>query len=140
MTNRERQLLDVNHEKFLPVDFHSWRRAAGQSLARAGVNAQTARKITAHATEAAHNLYLQNTTRAIVIPAESLPNSLPLPVGHTTLGTIGESGRIQELELPEITQITRQYPPLAAGAELWVPAVGGSNPLTPTLLSCFAAR
>lgn len=59
-TTRERMLLEGS-DLYLPVDFHSWRRAFNQALADAGVNAQQAMALSAHASMKAHERYLRNT-------------------------------------------------------------------------------
>jgi len=57
-----------------PVDFHSWRRKFVQALADIGLSAQQAQKLAGHADLAAHERYLRNTTRTLVIPSGALPN------------------------------------------------------------------
>jgi hypothetical protein len=58
----------------LPVDFHSWRRAWSQALAKVGANVQTAAAVTGHASDLrAHGRYLQNPTEAMVVPAGVVP-------------------------------------------------------------------
>ena len=57
----------------LPVDFHSWRRAYCQALADAGVNAQQARALAGHSTEAAHERYLRSSDKVRVLPSGARP-------------------------------------------------------------------
>jgi hypothetical protein len=71
-TPRETELLFGNTHT-LPVDFHSWRRAYCQSLADAGVNAQLAKALAGHSTEAAHDKYLRNSQRARALPEAARP-------------------------------------------------------------------
>jgi hypothetical protein len=89
LTPRERVLLEET-EFTLPVDWHSWRRRFNQALGDAGVNAQTAMKLSGHASTQAHERYLQNTQKLLTIPAEALP-ALTLVSGHTGLGTLAEN-------------------------------------------------
>ena len=56
------------------MDFHSWRRKFVQALTDIGLNAQQAQKLAGHADLAAHERYLRNTTRTLVIPSEALPD------------------------------------------------------------------
>lgn len=72
MTQRERMLLEET-EAGLPTDFHPWRRAYSQALADANVNAQQAKALAGHATEAAHSRYLLNSEKMRAIPAAALP-------------------------------------------------------------------
>ncbi len=60
-----------------PVDFHSWRRKFVQALADMGMSAQQAQKLAGHADLSAHERYLRNTTRTLVIPSEALPDLTP---------------------------------------------------------------
>ncbi len=71
-TAREIELL-VGNVHTLPVDFHSWRRAYCQSLADAGVNAQLAKALAGHSTEAAHEKYLRSSERARALPEAARP-------------------------------------------------------------------
>jgi hypothetical protein len=129
MTSRERTLL-LESEYTLPVDFHSWRRAYNQALADAGVNAQQAKALAGHSTTAAHDRYLRNTERMRTIPTEALPRIGV--VGHTAVGTLTEAVPSVANDGESSGEKTREYLPAAVGMRLWVPAVGGSNPLTPT--------
>jgi integrase len=72
-TNLETELLKET-EFTRPVDFHSWRRAFVQKLGDIGLNAQQAQKLAGHADLSAHERYLRNTTRTLVIPSEALPD------------------------------------------------------------------
>lgn len=72
MTARERILLEETANS-LPTDFHSWRRAYSQALADANVNAQQAKALAGHATDAAHNRYLLNSEKMRAIPDAALP-------------------------------------------------------------------
>lgn len=56
-----------------PVDFHSWRRKFVQVLGDIGLSAQQAQKLAGHANLAAHERYLQNTSKAATIPEAALP-------------------------------------------------------------------
>ena len=60
LTPREVELFEGSGH-ILPVDFHSWRRAYCQALADAGVNAQLAKTLAGHASEAAHEKYLRTS-------------------------------------------------------------------------------
>lgn len=59
-----------------PVDFHSFRRAFSTALAEAGVNAQHATHVAAHADLKTHMRYVMQTAAMRAIPVEALP-SLP---------------------------------------------------------------
>ena len=72
LTPRERELFEGN-DHILPVDFHSWRRAYCQALADGGVNAQLAKALAGHATEAAHEKYLRSNERARALPEAARP-------------------------------------------------------------------
>ena len=72
MNPRERELLEET-ENTLPVDFHSWRRAYCQALADAGVNAQLAKALAGHSTEAAHEKYLRSSETARALPEQARP-------------------------------------------------------------------
>jgi integrase len=72
LTAREVELFEGNSHS-LPVDFHSWRRAYCQHLADAGVNAQLAKSLAGHATEAAHDRYLLNSEMARELPEAARP-------------------------------------------------------------------
>jgi integrase len=72
LSARERVLLEPAATT-LPADFHSWRRAYSQALADANVNAQQAKALAGHATEAAHNRYLLNSEKMRAIPEAALP-------------------------------------------------------------------
>ncbi len=72
LTAREVELLEGNGH-ILRVDFHSWRRAYCQSLADAGVNAQLAKALAGHATEAAHERYVRNSEKARELPEAARP-------------------------------------------------------------------
>ena len=72
MTPRERELLKGTKDT-LPVDFHSWRRAYCQALADAGVNAQLAKALAGHASEAAHEKYLRSSEKARALPEQARP-------------------------------------------------------------------
>lgn len=56
----------------LPVDFHSTRRAYGQSLARAGLNEQAAMDLTGHSDSKVHRRYLENVS-VRVLPSPAVP-------------------------------------------------------------------
>jgi len=77
-TARERELLEPTAHT-LPADFHSWRRAYAQALADAGVNAQMAKALAAHATEEAHERYLVNPGKVASAPAAALPAVMRSP-------------------------------------------------------------
>ena len=64
---------EADHPTHKPVDFHSWRRSYAQALADAGVNAQTAAKLTGQ-TVAIHETYLTRSTKARVMPTAALPD------------------------------------------------------------------
>jgi hypothetical protein len=70
-TERERELF-AETEFTKPVDFHSWRRAFGQALADAELNAQAAVALAGHSSLAAHQRYLSNTSQANATPAAAL--------------------------------------------------------------------
>jgi integrase len=73
LTARERELFEDG--RFTrKVDFHSWRRSFSQALEAAGVNLQTSARLTAHASLAAHQRYLDNVTKVQRIPVEALPS------------------------------------------------------------------
>lgn len=72
LTPREVELFEGTGH-ILPVDFHSWRRAYCQSLADAGVNAQLAKALAGHATEAAHERYVRNSEKARELPEAAQP-------------------------------------------------------------------
>jgi integrase len=71
-TPREVELL-FGTKNTLPVDFHSWRRAYCQALADAGVNAQLAKALAGHSTEAAHERYLRSSETARALPEQARP-------------------------------------------------------------------
>jgi len=71
-TPRETVLLEGDAHT-LPLDFHSWRRAFCQSLADAGVNAQLAKTLAGHSTEAAHEKYLRSSEKARALPDAARP-------------------------------------------------------------------
>lgn len=72
-TAKERALFEEGRYT-LPLDFHSWRRAWSQALARVGANVQTAAALTGHASDLrAHARYLANPTEAAVVPAGVVP-------------------------------------------------------------------
>lgn len=63
----------------LPVDFHSWRRAWVQALAKVGANVQTSAAVTGHSGDLrTHGRYLANPTEAMAVPAGVVPQ-LVLP-------------------------------------------------------------
>jgi integrase len=72
MTAREVELF-IGTDHMAPVDFHSGRRAYCQALANAGVNAQLAKALAGHATEAAHEKYLRSSETARELPALARP-------------------------------------------------------------------
>ena len=65
---------ELHHETAttLPVDFHSTRRAYAQALARIGLNAQQAAKLTGHSDLDTHQRYLESTALRI-LPAAAVP-------------------------------------------------------------------
>jgi integrase len=70
-TQRERELLDGS-ATVQAVDFHSTRRAYATSLARVGVNAQTAMALTGHSDHKVHQRYVEAASiRAL--PAAAIP-------------------------------------------------------------------
>ena len=73
LTPREVELFDGN-DHTLPVDFHSFRRMYCQALADAGVNAQLAKSLAGHSTEAAHDRYLRNSDKVRVLPTAARPS------------------------------------------------------------------
>lgn len=76
-TAKERTLFEEGRYT-LPIDFHSWRRAWSQALARVGANVQTSAALTGHASDLrAHGRYLQNPTEAQRVPAGAVPMLLP---------------------------------------------------------------
>ncbi len=62
----------------LPVDFHSCRRAFSTALAEAGVNVQTAMRLSAHSDEKVHMRYVGRTAAMRQIPEAVVPK---LPAG-----------------------------------------------------------
>jgi integrase len=62
----------------LPVDFHSCRRAFSTALAEAGVNVQTAMRLSAHSDEKVHMRYVGRTAAMRQIPEAAVPK---LPAG-----------------------------------------------------------
>jgi hypothetical protein len=72
MSARERELFE-DSEETKRLDFHSFRRSYRQALADANVNAQTGMRLAGHASQAAHNRYLQNTRKMLEAPAEAMP-------------------------------------------------------------------
>jgi integrase len=81
LTPRETELL-LGNARTLPVDFHSWRRAYCQALADGGVNAQLAKALAGHSTEAAHERYLRSSEKARVLPEAARP--------HIDLGNVSQ--------------------------------------------------
>jgi hypothetical protein len=71
-TPREVELFEATTYT-LPVDFHSWRRAFSQALAHAGVNAQQAMGLAAHASLEVHERYLRTTPKMLTMPEAALP-------------------------------------------------------------------
>ncbi len=90
MTPREQELLNGNAHT-LPVDFHSWRRAYCQALADAGVNAQQAKALAGHATESAHERYLQASEKARALPEQARPQIDLSKAQRSHLGSLGSS-------------------------------------------------
>lgn len=120
-----------------PVDFHSWRRAYNQALADANVNAQQAQALAGHSTLEAHQRYLQNTAKMRAIPLAALPKVLvtarTLPAATFANGD-AKTPEVRDNENGEssLKQANGVYLNLVEG-RLWVPAVAGSNPATPTV-------
>lgn len=76
MTPKEKPLFEEGRYT-LPMDFHSWRRAWSQALARVGANVQTAAALTGHGVGGGvgeHGRYLHNPTEAAVVPAGATPD------------------------------------------------------------------
>jgi integrase len=65
---------ELHHETAttLPVDFHSTRRAYAQALARIGLNAQEAARLTGHADLDVHQRYLESAA-VRVLPSAAVP-------------------------------------------------------------------
>lgn len=65
--------LQVDTAETRRVDFHSFRRAYVTGLARAGVNVQTALKLTGHTSPSTHQRYVA-LVEALEVPEAALPN------------------------------------------------------------------
>jgi hypothetical protein len=66
-------------DKTLPVDFHSFRRAFVTAIGKAGLNAQTAMRLTGHTTMATHMRY--NRPDILSIPEVAVPSFRSRPAG-----------------------------------------------------------
>jgi integrase len=95
MTGKERELFEET-KYTRPVDFHSWRRAWSQALAKSGVNVQTSAALTGHASDLrAHGRYLANPTEAMVVPAGAVPRLLlPAPSAPESAPLVSSFGRL----------------------------------------------
>jgi len=69
-------LIQAGSENYLPLDFHSFRRAYNTGLARAGVNVQTAMRLAGHRNPSTHMRYVMNT-ESLSAPSAALPAFLP---------------------------------------------------------------
>jgi len=77
-------------DRYLPVDFHSWRRAYCQAVAGSGLDSTASKKLSSHDTEAAYNRYLRSSGTALQLPDGALPKS-PLLLVHPSFTTTGET-------------------------------------------------
>jgi integrase len=68
----DRHELHLQTETTKPVDFHSFRRAFVTAIGKAGLNAQTAMRLTGHKTMATHMRY--NLPDVLEIPAGAVPS------------------------------------------------------------------
>ena len=115
MTPREKELL-LGTKNTLPVDFHSWRRAYCQALADAGVNAQLAKALAGHSTEAAHERYLKSSQKAQALPEQARPR-VPLKVKKIPLPSMGSRRSHSTRNLVELWGIEPQTSALPVRAE-----------------------
>ena len=100
LTPNPRDPLYFETDTTRPVDFHSFRRAFATGLAEAGVGAQQAMHLAAHADAKVHARYVMGTKAMRQVPSAALP-SLPLtalPVAasanDSTSATVSEGPRI----------------------------------------------
>ncbi len=97
---RARCLIQAGSDQYLPLDFHSFRRAYSTGLARAGVNVQTAMKLAGHRNPSTHMRYVLGTER-LNAPDSALPKlrarELPYPGAPTRESSMisASPGRIE---------------------------------------------
>lgn len=113
-----------------PVDFHSWRRAFNQALADAGVNSQTSMALAGHSSLKAHERYLANSDTLRIVPIAALPR---LGNGQKRIGKLTASGPTAANTNGIAPVISLENLRFGSAVRVWVPAVAGSNPATPTI-------
>jgi len=86
---RARSRLPLSYETSttLPVDFHSGRRAFNTALAEAGVNAQHAMHLAAHADAKVHARYVMSNEAMRTIPHAAVPKLPPIVMSRDDSGS-----------------------------------------------------